>query len=136
MKKNILHIIPTDDLGGVQASAKSITSDCDININVNFLNRSKLKTITSDILNSDIIIFSLWKSLPILLICKFANTIRIFNKKKLLIFFFHSTKNAHFLDYLCSKFAQYITDFIFADSLATKNLRIDKIFLHKFSFIK
>ncbi len=153
-KKKILHIIPTFELGGVQTgilySIEDLNRTYDYKIFVvgridqNWVNnlssemQSKIiSSSSSNIItglfkgykivkkeNPDILISSLWKSVPL------SVTYKLLHKKIVLCGFYHNSVSPHFLSTFFFKILAFFLDIAFADSLATKD------FISKFLKLK
>ena len=142
--KKIVHIVPTFELGGVQAgilySIQELSAIYDFKILVvygkktNLINDLPIEIQKSFIwteansltkgwiksygilkkLQPAIIISSLWKSVLVSVLYK------ITHKKTTLLGFYHSTKHAHFVDGFFLKLMSYFQDRALADSTVTK----------------
>lgn len=129
MRKRIVHLIPSDKIGGVEVAAKSSESYLrdfyDFNLEYIFRYSKKriLKQI-SGILKSfysfflsppDVLITSLWISVIVAFPLKL-----IYGKRLIWIHFMHNIIFFHFLDRIFSKIGLYKCDFIFVDSKSTE----------------
>ena len=153
-KKRIIHIIPTFELGGVQAgilySLEELNKVYDYKILViGKIDTEWLKNLPTLLqsyiislgasglpagwlkgytllkhLKPDFIISSLWKSVGL------SATYKLLNKKVCLCGFFHSASSPHFASTFFMKIMSFTQDISFADSCETKQ------FLEKFYKIK
>lgn len=114
----VLHIIPDNGLGGVQEAAKSIRAvKKKDTIKVLFLNENNIQYIFCEMKNADVLVFSLWKSVWYLIAQKFINI--FFHRKQKIVFFLHSTNNAHIFDFIFTNIGIALSSHIFVDSAAT-----------------
>jgi glycosyltransferase involved in cell wall biosynthesis len=166
-KKKIVHIIPRFDLGGVQTgilySLEELNKSADFTVLVigkldnewlgslsPLLKKNIISAGSGSLipgwfkayrllkkLNPDIIISSLWKSVPL------SVAYKLFNKSVLLCGFYHNTKVHHFIEGIFTKMQSRFEDVAFADSTATKAF-IEKYYAarnpvvipYNFAFIK
>lgn len=152
IKKNIIHLIPSDAIGGVETAAKTTVG---IKKNkyifkIKYLSKQKNKKsffsrIISifEILNSsfqvindkpDFLIVSLWKS------CLSAIMIKCFKPNVKIILFLHLPKSLNFLDFFLTSITSRIAFQILGDSLTTienrsKELKIKNIKKKALSFL-
>ncbi|MEY2702308.1 MAG: hypothetical protein RLY43_941 [Bacteroidota bacterium] len=136
MFKRIIHLVPQNGIGGVEASAATLpNASCDnfsysveyisnlatYNINIfrqiTFFYKAIVRVIK---LNPDILICSLWKSAFIGCILK------LIKPNIVLVCFLHNSRSQHFFDYFFNKILMSLSTQIWADSLATMNARVDK----------
>ena len=143
IKTNILHIVPTIYGGGVESAAKTFLKySCEkFKFQVVFLENRRKKNIISAYLYSfhriqdicpDIILTSLWKSNVITLIYKFLNL------KSKYILFLHDTHNKHFVDKFITSLSALFAYEIWADSNATLEDRLQRLYFQNnfFSYFK
>ena len=146
--KKIIHILPTDGIGGAEIAALSsigIRNEC-YSLFVKYLFKTSIDSpfrrffyvleslnTTLDIIKfqPDLIIVSLWKS------CLSAIIIRCFRPKIKIILFLHLPKSVNFLDYFFTFITSRIASQIWGDSTTTienrtKELNVDKNVRKKF----
>ena len=113
-----IHIISNSGLGGVQAAAQSLkNSELGNKIDVIYLNEEFFFSTLKKLFNADFLIFSLWKTTGILVLCRVLSMFCL--KRPKFVFFLHSTKNAHLVDSICTTIGIFFSDYIFADSQST-----------------
>ena len=132
MKRNkIIHLIPSDSIGGVETAAKTsidIKSDNYI-FTLKFLSKQKnnskfiprifslfeITFSTIEVINykPDFLLVSLWKS------CISAIFIKMANPKPRIILFLHLTKSTNFVDYFFNKIVSRFSYQIWGDSKST-----------------
>lgn len=155
MKKKIIHIVPTFDIGGVQTgilySMKELNYSHDYSVLVigeinnkwiesadESIKKKIIWTGSNSVLKGyinayqilkknkpDIIISSLWKSILLSILFK------IFNRNTILLGFYHSTKYSHLVDYLLSFSLKFFSDAALADSETTKIVLRKKFYYKK-----
>ncbi|MBY8823608.1 glycosyltransferase family 4 protein [Sphingomonas colocasiae] len=137
----IAHIVPADNLGGVETAARSMAESdrlaCEFRLH--FIAGETLATRTDRIAPSnghgiaafwrawkrlrgerpDVVIFSLWRSVPLALALKLARP------KTRIAYFIHSAKVRHVPDAICSWLASRFADQVWCDSQATLDERRD-----------
>lgn len=146
MKKKIVHLIPSNKIGGVEIAAKSAENYLRdyYDFKLDFVFKYSHKTIFNQILGvlrsctrlflkpPDVLITSLWITVLIALPLKL-----VYGKRITWIHFMHNIIFFHFLDKTLSKIGLYKCDFVFVDSKSTK-LFVKKITLknhYSISFI-
>ena len=146
LMNEVIHIIPHDGVGGVEVAARSMLK-CD-SLNDNFklfliagksLNENKANVIESPFSSAnnplaylrgifkiysktpDVLVCSLWRSIPI------GVVIKLLRPKTKLVFFLHLASTVHLLDRYLHKLMLLYCDFIWADSQATLNARVNNV---------
>lgn len=136
MKKNIIHLIPVEAIGGVERAAltmRLISNDfLNFNVTTIFPSRKKIKffalwnpyyyikTIFRLLeAKPEILILSLWRS------CIVGFVIKLFQPKMKVVLFLHFPKNIHFLDRLFTNLISKISIQIWADSYETIKGRLE-----------
>jgi glycosyltransferase involved in cell wall biosynthesis len=144
MKKTIVHIVPTFDIGGVQTGILYSLKDLNEKSSYTVLVIGKInhewidgidKNLKQKIIWSgtnsfvlgyinaykilkkikpDVIISSLWKSVILSIVFK------LFNRQTILLGFYHNTKSAHALDYIFSYILSKFSDASLTDSESTR----------------
>ena len=139
----IVHLIPRDGIGGVESAARSMLQDtqlqCDFYLvfiagetsvkdhdavtvspfsseNNPFALLYTLKRVFS--INPDILICSLWRSIPVSLLAK------LFRPKIRLVYFLHLASTTHLLDRLFDRLMLCFCDVVWGDSKSTISSRI------------
>ncbi len=132
---SILHIIPEDGTGGVEIAAKTILSRPDLSCRCELLfilnptgelRARHVKGISNLSWGSlsayvhafrrlrrsrtDVLIFSLWKSVPLLVLA------RLFLRRRRIVYFLHLEIDSHLLDAIFSRIAIRLADAVWADS--------------------
>ncbi|MGP4714449.1 MULTISPECIES: glycosyltransferase family 4 protein [unclassified Psychrobacter] len=139
----VIHLIPSDGLGGVEQAARSIEPTDKLNIEVAFIsgeslsNQPYMRTIDkSSKLNSlrfyksgfnylldqkpDLLVCSLWRTSIIGIAYSIYR--RAFSNKKLkLVVFIHADKFAHRIDKIVTSTAIFLADEVWCDSQASKD---------------
>ena len=128
--KKVIHLVPTDTIGGVEILAKSIYNNKfqHINFSVKYISSKKNRNSLFNILKSswtlakknkpDLLITSLWRSLLV------GVLVKILNKKINLVVFLHSTKNFHWLEAIITRISFKFATEIWADSDSTISSRV------------
>ena len=141
MKKNIIHLIPVEAIGGVERAAltmRFISNDfLNFNVTTIFPSHKKIKFFVLwnpyyyiktifRLLESkpEILILSLWRS------CIVGFVLKLIQPKMKVVLFLHFPKNIHFLDRLFTNLISKISIQIWADSSETIKGRLD-LNLHK-----
>jgi len=132
----IVHLIPYDGLGGVEAAANSLgrfkDEILDFKIDYIFENvKGGKETIhTYNIFSiiykarvylggePDVLIVSLWRS------CLVGFIVKLFRKNIKLILFLHCSEDKHWIDRIATRMAAFLADEIWADSKTTLTLRL------------
>jgi glycosyltransferase involved in cell wall biosynthesis len=127
---NITYLIPVDSIsGGVEVAVKNVrdisNNKYQLNIEYIFKNKSDVysfsklvKSIKKIVLiKPDVLIISLWRSQVVGIFVKF------FRPSTKLIFFIHSEADVHFVDFLSSRIALFLSTEVWADSIASLNQR-------------
>lgn len=144
---SVIHLVPEDRVGGVENAARTmreVITD-DIDFGVKYIMSSSAKTffrITYDMIltsvelikvKPDLIILSLWKS------CVVGLLVKLCRPKQNIVVLLHSSKNAHFLDELFTRFAVYFSKEVWGDSRKTIEKRFKdgyKCPIRVISFVK
>lgn len=128
----IVHIVPEDGIGGVEVAARSQvgkgSKDCFfqlIFIACKSSNRGSLNPLAhwrafveARSARPDVIIFSLWKTVPVALLLK------IFRPNLIYIFTLNNETTAHLLDQIFSNLGIWIADEVWADSRRSLDARV------------
>ena len=127
---NIVYLIPVDSMsGGVEVAVKSISGVANnkylFNIEYIFKKKSEIyslskifKSITRIIaIKPDVLIVSLWRAQVV------GIFVKLFRPSTKLIFFIHSEADVHFVDFLSSRIALFLSTEVWADSLTSLNQR-------------
>jgi len=127
---NITYLIPVDSIsGGVEVAVKNVrdisNNKYQLNIEYIFKNKSEVnsffklvKSIRKIVLNKpDVLLISLWRSQVV------GIFVKLFRPNTKLIFFIHSETDVHFVDFLSSRIALFLSIEVWADSIASLNQR-------------
>lgn len=142
----ILHLVPENGIGGVEVAAKAMAAQPDLPCEFKLLfiagaSRSyqspriiqtafrsprnplaHLRALMICLKSSpDVLITSLWKSVPIALLTRFLR------RRTKLVLFLHSETDRHTLDSLFSRLAYRFADEVWADSAATLRRRMPRV---------
>jgi glycosyltransferase involved in cell wall biosynthesis len=128
----ILHLIPSDGVGGVEVAAKSmqVRNDLPCNFRLQFIEPAapKGRTLASAAralgahwralaparaFEPDVIVCSLWRSVPLALV------LRTLHRRAKLVYFIHIDATTHRVDAVLSAVATRMADAIWGDSAAT-----------------
>jgi len=129
---NITYLIPVDSIsGGVEVAVKNIrdisNNKYQFNIEYIFKNKSEIynlpqlfKSIKKIVfIKPDVLIISLWRSQIV------GIFVKLFRPNTKLIFFIHSEADVHFVDFLSSRIALFLSTEVWADSIASLNKRFN-----------
>jgi glycosyltransferase involved in cell wall biosynthesis len=119
--KKVIHLVPSEVIGGVEIAAKSVShnSSSEINFDVKYVSNvedrnNPLKIITTiGVLlkaNPDILITSLWRA------CVVGLLVKLINKKIKFVVFLHSEKNANIIEYFITSMALLLANEVWSDS--------------------
>jgi glycosyltransferase involved in cell wall biosynthesis len=121
--KKIIYLIPIDSLGGgVEVAAKGVRNldNSEYSFNVEYICKDKselfnigvmLKAVSRvNSLKPNILILSLWRAQFVGILLK------LISPKTKIIFFVHSSEDAHFLDYFISRLTLLISSEVWGDS--------------------
>ena len=149
--RKILHLIPSDTIGGVETAAHSIVSGCHGNVYLEkyfmtfdptqnwrrqndiygptvSLNHPKVYlAAVRHVLRTkpDLVVASLWRSVVVLIICKFLRP------SLKTVVFLHSTSTGHATDHIVNALGMRLATEIWTDSSATLNARLWPAVRHK-----
>lgn len=133
--RRVIHLLPYDGIGGAESAARSMTDSESgtLDFQVRFVfpsvrtSRQRLRTwnplaflaAVRAILNSkpDLLIVSLWRS------CIVGILVRTFRPRIKLVVLIHNSVDAHWLDYLFTRWAMALSSAVWADSKASVELR-------------
>ena len=148
--KRIFHLMPNQDIGGVEIAARSLPTGRhgELEFERNYLVRNPNSTIEAGeyhgptiSLNNphaywhafwrllrkppDLLVASLWRSALVLILLKLARP------KQKTILFLHSVHDMHWLDFIVKQIAMRLADGIWADSSTTLNHSVSPNLQHK-----
>lgn len=139
MTKKVFHIFPDNDVGGVQACARSligqtssayqldiifIQTESQVSV-LNFLQRCFHLGLRIARDKPDLVVCSLWKGALV------GITAKILWPGCKIVNFYHSSKNVHFFDFLVNRCCEAISVEVWVDSAASCAARVNSFYYNK-----